>query len=206
MDALPLRTYFDKREWSVRTVSIDLARRMVEQYHYAKRGSTWRVYVFGLFLHRDPNCWGVTWWIPAPKLSVDKYNPGGYKTSLILSRMVIHPLVPTNGASFLLSASVRRIAAIGRYDYLMTYADTWKGHDGTVYRAANWTYEGMSEPTAIWLDSDGVLASTYKNGRTQSRSVMKSQGYHLHGYYPKHIYTLQLRSKPQSEQLRLFVS
>jgi hypothetical protein len=201
---LPLRTSFDKREWHVRPVSLPLAQRMVEQYHYAKHGSTWRVYTFGLFLRRDPNCWGVTWWIPAPKLSVDKYNPGGYKTTLILSRMVIHPLVPTNGASFLLSASVKRIASIGRYDTLMTYADTWRGHSGAVYRASNWHYEGMSEPTAIWLDNRGVLGSTYCSGRIQTRTEMERKGYTLHGRYPKHIFTMRIPVKKQAAQLPMF--
>lgn len=200
---LPLRTSFDKREWSIRPVSLELAKRIVEQFHYAKHGSSWRVYTFGLFLRRDPNCWGVTWWIPAPKLSVDKYNPGGYKTTLILSRMVVHPLVPTNGASFLLSGSVKRIAGIGRYDTLMTYADTWKGHSGAVYRAANWTYEGMSEPTAIWLDNQGVLGSAYCQGRKLPGAIMRERGYEMHGYYPKHIYTMHLKTKAQPEQLLL---
>lgn len=205
MHLLPLRTQFDKREWSIRSVTLTLAQRMVEQYHYAKHGSTWRVYTFGLFLKKDPNCWGITWWIPAPKLSVDKYNPGGYKTTLILSRMVIHPLVPTNGASFLLSASVKKIASIGRYDTLMTYADTWRGHSGAVYRASNWHYEGMSEPTAIWLDSQGVLGSTYCQGRIQSKIEMERKGYQLHGRYPKHIFTMRMASKEQPQQLRMAI-
>lgn len=204
MELLPLRTTFDKREWSVRVVTLELAQRIVEQYHYAKSGSSWRVYTFGLFLRKDPNCWGVTWWIPAPKLSVDKYNPGGYKTTLILSRMVVHPLVPTNGASFLLGASQRRIAQVGRYDMLMTYADTWRGHSGAVYRAANWHYEGMSEPTAIWLDTDGVLASAYCNGRKLPNAKMQERGYRFHGYFPKHIYTMKLPVKEQAVQLPLF--
>lgn len=200
---LPLRTAFDKREWSIRAVTLELAQRMVEQHHYAKHGSTWRVYTLGLFLRKDPNCWGVTWWIPAPKLSVDKYNPGGYRTTLILSRMVIHPLVPMNGASFLLGASIRHIADIGRYEYLMTYADTWRGHSGAVYRAANWTYQGMSEPTAIWLDNDGTLGSSYCQGRIQSKIEMKRKGYTLYGHYPKHIYTMALKTKEQAAQLPL---
>jgi hypothetical protein len=202
--ALPLRTYFDKTEWHIRTVHIDIVKRMVADLHYAKRGSSWAVYTFGLFLRGDPNCWGVTWWIPAPKLSVDKYNPGGYRTTLILSRMVVHPLVPTNGASFLLGASVRRIAFKGRYTYLMTYADTWKGHSGKVYQAANWDYQGESKPTEIWLDSAGVLASRYCNGRIKSRAQMEREGYHFLGRFSKHIYTLQLKAKAQIEQLPLW--
>ena len=202
MKSLP--EHFSKNQWHIGPVRLGIAREMVATYHYAKHGSTWGVYTFGLFLVGNPQVWGITWWLPAPKLSVDKYNPGGYKTTLILSRMVIHPDVPSNAASFLLSASVKEIAKEGRYTYLMTYADTWKGHTGAVYKAANWDYEGMSKPTPIWLDQDGILVSAYRSGRIQSRQAMLSKGYRLLGCYPKHIYTLQLKAKPQLLQLELF--
>lgn len=203
MNALPLRTQFNKQDWYVRPVELSIVSGMVEKYHYAKRCSTWHVYSFGLFLKRDPNVWGVTQWLPPSRLAVDKFNQGAYKTTLILSRMVLHPLVPRNGASFLLGASVRQIAEAGRFDCLITYADTWQGHDGTVYKASNWNYEGMSDPTQVWLDGDGILTSAYRNGRKRTKSQMIADGNRLLGYYPKHIYTLRLKLKPQIKQLQL---
>lgn len=203
MIALPLRTKFNKTEWQVRRVSQYIASGMIERYHYAKSASSWSVYTFGLFLNGDPNVWGVTWWLPPTKLAVDKFNPGGYKTSLILHRMVLHPLVPRNGASFLLAGSVRQISGVGRHDFLITYADTWKGHDGTVYKASNWTYRGMSDPTQVWLDSDGILTSAYNDGRKRNKIQMEALGCQLLGYYPKHIYSLAIKRKRQLRQLRL---
>lgn len=204
MYLLPLRTEFRKTEWHIRPVEYYLAAQLVEQYHYAKRVSSWCVYSFGLFLRGDPNCWGVTWWLPAPKLSVDKYAPGEYRTTLILSRMVVHPLVPRNGASFLLAGCVQEITRQGRFTLLLTYADTWQGHTGTVYKASNWHYEGMSQPTPIWHDTDGVLTSAYQNGRRLTVKEMQSKGHHHIGDYPKHIYSLRLKSKPQPQQLTLW--
>ena len=137
MNALPLRTRFHKHEWRVQTVRLDIARGLVERHHYARGAAPNGVYLHGLFLNGCPTCWGVAWWIPAILGSVNKYNPGGDVTTLTLHRLVIHPIVPTNGASFLLGRSIRAIAQAGRYDLLITYADTWRGHTGAIYRATN---------------------------------------------------------------------
>lgn len=177
---------------------------MVERYHYARTGSSAVVYAFGLFLNGDPNVWGVSWWIPAAVGSVVKYNPNGYRTTLVLHRLVIHPLVPRNGASFLLGRSLRRISHEGRYDCLLTYADTAQGHTGAIYKATNWHYEGLGEPTEVWRNSSGVQVSAYADGVHLSHKHMLEQGNVLYGKFAKHAYTFRLKLKAPTEQLALW--
>jgi len=207
MLALPLRTKFNKREWTIRPVGLHIAAQLVKRYHYARTGSSAIVYAFGLFLNGDPNVWGVSWWIPAAKLSVDKFNPGGYASTLVLHRLVIHPLVPTNGASFLLGRSIRAITQAGRHDCLLTYADTAQGHTGAIYKATNWYYEGLSLPSEVWVNGAGIQASRYATGQSYTHEELRAKGYRFLGYFAKHVYSMRLETNAiPSKQLPLFAA
>lgn len=199
---LPLRTKFRKEEWHVAPVQIGVASSLVQKYHYAGTGSVVAVYSLGLFLKGYSECFGVSWWLPAPKLSVDKFNPRGWRQTLILHRLVVHPAVPTNGASFLIGKSVQIIERGGKYNFLLTYADTEQGHTGAIYKATNWQYEGLGEPSAVWVDKRGVRVSVYCCGRSLSNTELKARGYIKVGEYPKHIYSMRLSSKVK--QLPMF--
>lgn len=78
-----------------------------------------------------------------------------------LARLYLLDEVPRNAESWLISASVRWIkrnrADVGA---LVSYADTAQGHLGTVYRAAGWTYDGLTDserksPRCDYVDSNG---------------------------------------------------
>jgi hypothetical protein len=205
--ALPLRTRLHSEEWYVAPTSLKVGKDMVWRHHYSRSASPSAVYLFGLMLKNDFNVWGVSWWIPAPKATVDSYNPGGYSTTLVLHRLVVHPLVPTNGASFLLGRSIRAIVKDGRYELLVTYADTWRGHTGQIYKATNWEYRGLSEPTQVWTTEGGQLigrrGQRYGKGKNRLNSDLIAMGCTFQGKYAKHVYTMKLKLK-ESKQLELF--
>lgn len=207
MLALPLRTKFRADDWYVAPTSMKAAKDMVQRHHYARSGAPIGIYLFGLMLKGDFNVWGVSWWIPAPKATVDAYNPGHYSTTMVLHRLVIHPLVPTNGASFLLGRSIRTIASEGKYELLVTYADTWRGHTGQIYKATNWEYRGVSEPTQVWTTKSGELIGRTgaRKGKSKGRlnSDLIAMGCTYHGKHAKHVYTMKLKLKA-SKQLELF--
>jgi hypothetical protein len=208
--ALPLRTKFRKADWYVQTLHVDMARRMVEQYHYAKGASPNGVYLHGLFLHGDfINCYGVAWWIPAMAGTVMRYNPGGMRTTLAMHRLVVHPLVPTNGASFLLGGSIRAIARDGRYSTLVTYADTWRGHTGQIYKATNWHYECLSDPLDVWVTEGGAHKSRRDGLAGKNHTTLdelRGDGHAFVGKFPKHVYTMRLKLKPQPKQEELWTA
>lgn len=207
IDYLPLRTRFDKDDWRVLPTSLSAGAHLVETYHYAKSASPTCVYIFGLFLQHDFQPYGVSWWIPAPKMTVDKYNPGGYATTLALHRLVVHPAVPTNGASFLVGRSIRQIAQDGKHELLVTYADTWRGHSGAIYRASNWEYRGLTDGTQVWITKEGKMISraSVRNGRDYEHlHDLRDDGGVPMGTFPKHLFTMRLKLKRKPEQLSLF--
>lgn len=197
---LPLRTQFDRDEWRIEPTNHAMAVNMVTKYHYAKQGSPIAQYAFGLFLRGDWTCYGVSWWIPAALGSVRRYNPGKESTSLVLHRLVIHPLVPTNGASYLLGRSIRLIKQDGRFDFLITYADTWREHTGAIYKATNWEYRGLSDPTEAWVKGGKLLTRRGgRQGKAMLNSDLMAAGYQSVGRYAKHVYTMQLKLRKQTQ-------
>ncbi len=56
-----------------------------------------------------------------------------------LSRLIIVDRVPTNAESYFIGATIRYIKRhYGSLERLISFADPKYGHQGTVYRAANW--------------------------------------------------------------------
>lgn len=178
-----------KKDWIVRPVALETARRMVEDYHYARGGSNTAVACYGLF-HRDRalwdrDCYGVTWWLPAIRKAAISAYPENPNAVLTLSRMVIHPGAPRNAATFLLARSVKMLDP--KWECLVTYADTWQGHTGGIYKAANWRYTGTTRPT--WAYTKGGRSMGPKRaGKTYSKDEMIALGFEAHGPFVKHRY------------------
>ncbi len=178
-----------KKEWWVKDIPLSIARQLVERFHYAKGGSNTRVYTHGLFHISEPeNCLGVAWWIPPTKSCAEATYPTDWKKVLSLSRLVISPGVPKNACSFLLSKSVRLIDR-EKWACLVTYADDWQGHVGTIYKAAGWTYVGKTKPQQCYTLQGRTIAK--KAGpKTRTHSEMLSLGAICIGAFSKHKFIL----------------
>ena len=178
-----------KENWEARVVSLQTAQRITRDYHYARGGSNTRVYTHGLFHAGDffeEQCQGITWWIPPTKSAALATYPQNWQGVLSLTRMVILPGVPKNACSFLLSRSMRFIDR-DRWPCLVTYADEWQGHSGTIYKATNWTYVGMTKPQATWV-KDGRMISRKAGPKTRTKAQMEALGCSILGKYRKHKY------------------
>jgi len=63
-----------------------------------------------------------------------------------LARLFIADEIPRNGETFLIGSSVRFIRRHhSNVDFLLSYADPGVGHAGTIYKAANWISDGMTD-------------------------------------------------------------
>ena len=183
-----------KSEWEVRPVDLVVAYDLVHAYHYAKSASNTAVYLHGLFRHDDwMRCMGVAWWLPPTKAAAIATFNGDWRRVLSLSRLAIAPEVPTNGASFLIGESIKMIRAAGAWDCLVTYADGWRGHTGSIYRATNWEYMGLESLEPTWVSSGGCLVARKAGPKTRTRSEMEALGHTCIGKFAKHKFRLLLR-------------
>ena len=178
-----------RNEWFVRDVSIDIARRLVERYHYAKGASNTATYLHGLF-HRDAlfdeQCAGVAWWIPPTRSAAEATHPARWQGVLSLSRLVITPETPANACSFLLARS-RKLIPVETWPVLVTYADEWRHHTGAIYRADNWIYIGLTKPERAY-QINGRQVARKAGGNTRTHAEMLTLGAEMVGSFSKHKY------------------
>jgi hypothetical protein len=178
----------------VETVPLSMARELVAAEHYAKGSSNTAIYRHGLLRRDNPlECLGAALWLPPTRpaaLSVST-DPDGV---LNLTRLVIAPEVPTNGASYLLGRSIRLIRRDGRFHTLLTYADEGQGHTGAIYRATNWTYLGKVKGHPRWLDRAGRQVAT-KATVNRTYAEMLELGYTREPATDKHKFAMTLRGR-----------
>lgn len=184
-----MTTRLKKADWAVRVVDTRVARRMVEAYHYAAGASNTNTYLHGLFPAKsffDEECVGVAWWIPPTKSAALATYPRQWQGVLSLSRLVIAPGVSKNACTFLLGRSMKLIDR-HRWPCLVTYADEWQGHTGTIYKAANWAYIGRTKPEATYT-IDGRMVSRKAGPKTRTKDEMEALGATMIGRFSKRKY------------------
>lgn len=185
--AYPTSPLFRKQDWWVQDCSIATARRLVEEYHYAEGGSNTRVCTHGLYARGQQGviypAVGVAWWIPPTKAAALAAYPKKWQGVLALSRLVVVPGVPTNACSFLIRHSMRMIDRY-RWPLLLTYADEWRGHGGTIYLAAGWTFTGYTKPERCYT-LRGRMLNRKAGPKTYTHAEMLARGCTLEGVFRK---------------------
>jgi len=192
-----------RAEIRVETVPLGEVHRLVEEHHYARGGPNTAVFRHGLFW--EDRLVGAAQWLPPTKNAANfttkddiNGNPGPYKGGdwrrvLTLSRLVIAPGVPKMAATLLLGASTRMIKRDGRRDYLLTFADKWRGHDGGIYRAAGWAYLGETAAENVYVNAEGRMMGRKRGPKCFTHKEMLEQGFIWVGRFSKHRFGKRLR-------------
>lgn len=194
-----------RSEWAIVDAPLASAQEMVRRLHYSGGGSNTAVAVHGL-VRRDERLRlrGVAWWLPPTRVAAESVH-SDWKRVVALTRLVVDDDVPTNGASFLMAGSIKRLARSGRWVALVTYADESQGHTGAIYRATNWTYAGRTGPYPRWIDSTGRQVAT-KATTNRTKAQMEALGHRKVGSYHKHKFTMMLASPSREPTDRLFAA
>ena len=187
-----------------RTGRREEAEAMVLRYHYSRRVPS-NVQMVGS-LHLDGGLFGgdgpmvaaAFWSIPPTRWA---------EPVLELTRLVRGDArVPL---TFLVSRCAKALKEQGA-DLLVSFADRTQGHDGYVYRAANWRYAGCRERA-----NDGmVIDGAFYPGRTCNRLFGTRSLDKLRGMFPhktieahydegKHCFWLPLGTKGEAKARRL---
>ena len=183
-------------DYFVCPITLSLGRRFIAQYHYSKGCSNTAVYMHGLFRVKGNELVGVAQWLPPTKVAAESVNKENWQQVLALSRLAVHPSVPTNGASFLMGRSIRLIQKDNKWQTLVTYADDFMGHSGQIYKATNWEYVGKMKGSPRWEDKDGRQVAR-KSTTSRTDAQMKELGYVNVGVYDKHKFVKHLKLKKQ---------
>lgn len=195
----PFADRLRKAEWTVRPVRLAVCQAFIAEHHYAGGGANTATYSHGLFRVDDPaTCRGIAWWFPPTRDAAHATYPEDWHAVLSLSRLALAPDVPKNGCSFLLARSIKLIDR-DRWPCLVTYADEWKGHLGTIYRAAGWQYLGLTKPEPTFV-RNGVMISRKRGHRTFTRAEMIEQGAELIGSFARHKFVSVVAGRPAARR------
>lgn len=168
-------------EWLVSSIALhNEVLDMLREWHYSKSGPNTSTYRHGLYKSDHAPlvgvCFGAALWIPPTRTAAESVAGENWRGVLCLSRLVVSPEVPPNGASFLLGRSMKMIDRT-RWPVLLTYADTAHGHTGSIYKATNWEELGKTPAGDVWIDSQGRQCGRKRGGKTLTRSEMLARGY-----------------------------
>lgn len=180
-------------EWKVRGISFVRAREIVEEFHYSKGTGNTAVACHGLLsidAFFDSECVGVALWMP-PTKGAALATSENWQGVLALSRLAIKPDAPRNAASFLLGQSMRLLDRL-RWPILVTYADTWRGHTGAIYKATNWKYVGMTNPEPTY-QLNGRMLSRKAGPKTRTKAEMVALGAEFIGSFAKHKFIHEVK-------------
>lgn len=179
-------------EWEVRPCSLATAQALVGRYHYSRGGSNTAVAVHGLFPKGslwENDCAGVCWWIPPTRSCAESINGEDWQRVLSLSRLVVTPETPGNAASFLMARSIRLLDR-SKWPVLVTYADSWRGHTGAIYKATGWTLDGTTKPQRVYV-RDGRMIARKAGPKTRTHSEMLGLGAICAGSFAKERFLLR---------------
>jgi hypothetical protein len=111
---------------------------------------------------------------------------------LTLSRMWLAEELPFNSESHVIGTVIRYLRRCTDVKFLVTYADPAYGHVGTIYKATNWSYTGLSQPMSRYDIGDGI--------ERHSRSVAHTFGTHSIRWLSAH--GLTIKAVPQGGKHR----
>jgi hypothetical protein len=169
-------THLVRAEWEVRNVESHAAcSAFIVSTHYAAGTANTSVARHGLYRQGESDLMGVAMWMPPTPTAARAVAGDQWRGVLALSRLAVAEGQPTNAASFLLGAAMRMVDR-ERWPVLLTYADTRLGHTGAIYKATNWTCEGMTPAGDVWLMPDGSQRGRKRGGRNISAAEMREMG------------------------------
>lgn len=188
--ALDRRERLRSADWYVAPIEEHReAVKLIEVWHYSKSAPNTSTYRHGLYRSVDGclrgEAWGVALWIPPTRAAATTVANGtGWQSVLSLSRFVVDPSVPPNGASFLLGRSMLLVDR-QRWPVLLTYADPNHNHTGAIYRATNWECLGEVPAGDVWVNSAGVQRGRKRGGHTLLAREMEAAGFTRQPATPK---------------------
>ena len=221
-----MESYVDKAKVSLKPVHKGLARDMIVRNHYSRKMSACR-YTLGVFYKSDGHkffdgetedfigvaCYGF----PVGRRvvgSIFKEEIIQNKNILELKRLFIHDGYGKNIESHVISSSFKWMKQYAPdIKVLVSYADPEQAHDGCIYQATNWIYQGCGSfqlmPTYSlrlneeddWMHSRNVYSKYGSNNIDKMKKAI-GHDFWLKRETTKHRYIYFLGNKKQNRKFR----
>ena len=177
-------------------------RRFILKWHYSDYANIQAKETFGLFREGTflPEMVGVCVYTrPAGPTAAQKYYPEAPDKCLELRRLCLIDDTPRNAESFFVSRTLKWLRKNSDWKFVVSYADPEQGHRGTIYKAANFKYEGVTGPgSSLLVDGKSFHIRTLTmldrpyGVEINERYKAGDPGIQIVKTKPKHIYTYKL--------------
>jgi GNAT superfamily N-acetyltransferase len=170
---------FDFGAVEIKTCTADDYKLLLSKYHYLPNAGRGGI-AYGAYLN------GVLIAVCIFSPMVRQNLPWDNKNSRELSRLCIHPRhQKKNFASWFVSRCIHHLDP--KYKTIISYCDTTFNHDGAIYKACNFSYDG-DVPADYWYASDDgwIMHKKTLYGHAKKMSMTEADFADLHGY--KKIY------------------
>ena len=131
------------RDFQVKPTTIQYVKDFVETWHYSSNVNGLRISnVFGLFY--EDNLIGAMIYGPLGMANTWKKYADSESEIIELRRLCCIDNTPRNTESYFIGKTLRWLKKNTNYKIVISYADTFHNHQGTIYKASNFKHCGMT--------------------------------------------------------------
>jgi hypothetical protein len=185
-------------EYEVRLIDYRTGQDFLLEHHYSKREAP-SEYTFGLFLTNGTLVGVCTFATPySPGLKRMICGEENKDNVIELNRLALVDWLPANSESWFVAQCLNSGAI--KKNIVVTFADTAQGHLGTIYKALNFIYTGLTDRK--WEYTDGSNTHAFTLAKKEDKSSM---GYKLRSQKHRFVYFVGDRRtrKKLRQQLKL---
>ncbi len=154
----------DKAKCEIRSCKFSDIRHIFEEFHYKKGAMGGGISIcFAMFIDGG---------LVGGSVMGKPRHEKKYQNCIDIRRMACLDDAPCNSESWFLSQIIKWCASNTQYDYVLSYSDKTVGHNGTIYRAANFRNIGETTPTK-YVEWNG------KTYHPRSLSIERPYSYNL---------------------------
>lgn len=130
-------------DFEVHSTTIQCVRDFIETWHYSSNVNGLRIsHVFGLFYQDD--LIGAMIYGPLGMANTWKKYADSENEVIELRRLCCIDNTPKNTESYFIGKTLRWLKKNTNYKTVVSYADTFHNHQGTIYKASNFEYHGLT--------------------------------------------------------------
>ena len=165
------------QELRVRPVRARVVGSLLKRHHYLHSMPGGTQLAFGVFA--GARLLGAITLGVGPKNAHRLVRDAEQDDCLTLTRLWLDDRLGPNSESRVLGIVLRALKRDTHVRFVLSYADPAHGHIGTIYKAANWIYTGLSEGTPLYDLGDGLPRHSRSLGHaygTRSIAYLRSRG------------------------------
>ena len=167
---------FAVKSFDVKQITIRVARPMIQDWHYSGSVNGIKTsFCFGLYCNQSL-IGAMVYGVPAMANAWKPYAQNEAEV-LELRRLACIDRTPKNTESFFIGRTLRWLKQNTDFKVIVSYADAFHGHSGTIYKASNFRYVGKTAKSKVILDKDGrtfhdkAIRTTYIN--REGKKILK---------------------------------